>query len=158
MASSVLGFHFWDNGYFRHSVLPLQYPVTVYGWSVRVLVTPAFLVSRRSSVSQRWRAKHRCDLPDLACGRLTCGACWGVESRAMGGKGRGRGSGGEDELSSVMRFNYNLLYAHPNHSTAGVFCNTNSNYFSWNFSFRGTNSFMPRAMLCAFVLTEITVR
>lgn len=71
----------------------------------------------------------------------------------------GRGSGGEDEQSSIIRFNYNLLYAYPNHSNAPFFYTTNSNYsFSWNFCSRGTNSLMPRAMLCAFVITGITVR
>jgi hypothetical protein len=49
--------------------------------------------------------------------------------------GESRGSGGEDEPCSVIRFNYNLLWICLNHSIAAVFYAANSNYsFSWNCS------------------------
>jgi hypothetical protein len=70
--------------------------------------------------------------------------------------GESRGSGGEDEPCSVIRFNYNLLWICLNHSIAAVFYAANSNYsFSWNCCSGGKRT---ACWLQPSVITGITLR
>lgn len=116
LVSSDLSSCFWDSGYITHAVgllgwtiSNLQYPSStsncVGGLPLLWSPLPTWWASgdgRSTGVIALWRVGNS---------RVARAAEWSrVPWRG------GRGSGGEDEQSSIIRFNYNLLYAYPNHS------------------------------------------